>query len=410
MDAPLHLSKRQFRDHVPKILDLFEKSLENRGKADGCGEAHKKAATKERELECHGLSRWEQGFEIAEVVIDWNHLRNSVGSALHQALEAHPEWGFDAFRAAWGIMLKLMDEGVNRSVARFDTLRQSEARGRYLELQESVAALEAIVEQQSVRYREIVHDLKGNLGVLCGVAKSLEKGSATSEIKALYGPLDEGLKASLQILEELKYHTMLESGVERPQCERFDVSAFIHRIVQPFSLIAREEDLELSVDGPDNFEVDCDSHKLARILQNLLSNAFKFTTSGTVALKWGATESSELWGIQLENRGVLTNPRRVTLLAGSMTAASNTGERASIVPDCQHRFRDVADEAAPESDPVRIGLEGRSQGIGLSIAKRLTDLMGGRLSVVIEEDNSAVRAELVLPVHEQPKACEPGSD
>src|SRR6202051_105198 len=65
------LSKAQFIDHIPQMLDTFERRLT----AESYPE--KRAAVEEQKegAAAHGLQRWQQGYNQRETARDWGHLQ-----------------------------------------------------------------------------------------------------------------------------------------------------------------------------------------------------------------------------------------------------------------------------------------------------------------------------------------------
>jgi hypothetical protein len=64
------LSSAQFYDHIPSVLDSFERNLCARNQADAV-----EAAEAQKELAAdHGLHRWHHGYNQQEVMREWGHL------------------------------------------------------------------------------------------------------------------------------------------------------------------------------------------------------------------------------------------------------------------------------------------------------------------------------------------------
>src|SRR5690606_8500331 len=73
----------------------------------------------------------------------------------------------------------------------------------------------------------------------------------------------------------------LDTGALRPEISNFALSEFLEKLELEFAPIARDKGLELKVIGS-SLSVRSDRRLLRRLLQNLVSNAVKYTESGRV--------------------------------------------------------------------------------------------------------------------------------
>src|SRR5580698_6954707 len=71
LSAPSSLPRTQFNDHIPELLDAFEKSLRVWFSQERI------VTTEERKQDAaiHGLQRWQQGYRLREVTREWGHLQ-----------------------------------------------------------------------------------------------------------------------------------------------------------------------------------------------------------------------------------------------------------------------------------------------------------------------------------------------
>src|SRR3954453_3605540 len=100
------LSDRDFADHVPELLEQLADRL--RGKPVDLGETGQK----------HGQHRWNQGYDIAEVVSELGHLRSNLIRATFQYAHAH---GIDArlLEDATLAINEVIDQAASESVRRY---------------------------------------------------------------------------------------------------------------------------------------------------------------------------------------------------------------------------------------------------------------------------------------------------
>jgi signal transduction histidine kinase len=131
----------------------------------------------------------------------------------------------------------------------------------------------------------------------------------------------------------------------------FDVDEAIRRCCRPLFAFAEQKGVRLDLDGVASRRVlHGDRVKLARILQNVVENALKFTDAGSVRV---AAEATADGGVRI--------------------CVTDTGRGIPAADMCR-----VFDEFF-QGDGGAARRPGR--GLGLATAKRLVDAMGGRLDV-----------------------------
>lgn len=395
MTTPNALSKKEFFDHIPQILDLIDHEL----RFSDIDDRWKNSRVKASKLKQHGLSRWQQGFNITEVVQDWNHFRSTL---INFIKSTQPKWKLPEILDSLSIITQVIEEGIRASIKEFEELRQVEAKSHLIEMEQTIEQLEKIVDEQAQNYQEVAHDLEGNLGILSGLARAFKNKPRLDDINAIYEPIENGLQSSLHILRDLHYHSYLESGAATIKRTPININALIMKTIQPFIVLAEKRNIEFICKGPQALDVDCDSTKLSRILHNLLSNAFKFTKDGEISLAWGSDEEENLWSIRIENKGIIDPTRSSLPIAKALIHASESCPqivKADSLPG-QHGTHqtEATSEQAPEVAEVAKTVEGGDKGIGLTIAKRLADLMGGRLLIEVDQSTYGVCAKLVLPL------------
>jgi hypothetical protein len=80
------LSRIQFNDHIPAVLDAFERELSSRHRAETM------EATEEEKAYAaeHGLHRWYHGYNQEQVMREWGHLHLCLLNELENYTSAHP--------------------------------------------------------------------------------------------------------------------------------------------------------------------------------------------------------------------------------------------------------------------------------------------------------------------------------
>ena len=117
------LSHREFLDHVPELLDRLADRLRGRP-VDTTSTAHK-----------HGQQRWNQGYDVAEVVIELGHLRTVLLSDFFKFARNH-EFDLDRVESALIALNQVIDEMTSDSIRQFHEDAKALSRGMLDALEE----------------------------------------------------------------------------------------------------------------------------------------------------------------------------------------------------------------------------------------------------------------------------------
>ena len=145
---------------------------------------------------------------------------------------------------------------------------------------------------------------------------------------------------------------------------------------------ASNRGLYLQGEGVERLDVVGDGVKIRRIVQNLLLNALKYTQSGGVTVTWGDSRAGD--GEPLDAFGAGHRPghsRRARGADRRGTRGRDAGRRERRgTRRCSERRRRgrVGERGAARPRPVR---QEPGEGIGLSIVKRLCDLLDASVEV-----------------------------
>ena len=171
------------------------------------------------------------------------------------------------------------------------------------------------------------HELKNEVGPIIGYMDLLVDG--------VLGPLApkqlEKCARTKTLAERLKGHLLkylavsqLESGSHRLSLSRFDLADFLQEIESDFGAMAGSRDIDFSVRGPPAFSewVTWDRESIREVMENLLSNAFKFTPAGG-AVKVAADEVHDGVRMSVKDSGAGIPPEDVEHIFGKYFKAKN---------------------------------------------------------------------------------------
>ena len=135
----------------------------------------------------------------------------------------------------------------------------------------------------------VSHELRTPLNVVGGFAQLLLEGVPTPLSEAQSEDvrlIRAGGQQLLELINDILDMSMIESGELRLSFEATDVKSVIHDVVGIHQSLVHDKDVELKTQiGPDVPSIVCDRRRLAQILTNLISNAIKFTESGSITVR-----------------------------------------------------------------------------------------------------------------------------
>lgn len=224
---------------------------------------------------------------------------------------------------------------------------------RTAELEEMNGRLLTLNQQKDSFLGMAAHDLRTPLTVLQGFTDLLTHPSARPEdFKEFIVIIRETIQQMLVLLDDLLDITAIEAGKLTLRPETVAIAPFIERICKLSYRIGEQKGIQLVTDvAPDLPPITFDPRRIEQVLNNLLSNAFKFSHGGTTVT------------VQ-----VRTHPDAVEFAV----IDQGQGIRANEIDMVFGEFQRVSTK--PTGD------EG-STGLGLSICRRIVDLHNGHIAV-----------------------------
>src|SRR3954465_3222939 len=113
------LTRGQFLDHIPEMLDAFELKLRS-----SCGGAKAQTAIdKKQEEGKHGLHRWQQGYRLKELIKECGHLPFCLSDELDRISAAPPELEPAVLREAHRQVLALVNDSICESATQYERMQ-----------------------------------------------------------------------------------------------------------------------------------------------------------------------------------------------------------------------------------------------------------------------------------------------
>jgi signal transduction histidine kinase len=202
----------------------------------------------------------------------------------------------------------------------------------------------------------VSHELRTPLSVVIGfVSLLLDQiiGKLTDEQLKVLERVYANSEELLELIDNLLCLTSLDAGELPIVEEEFDVGAMLQESLKRFQKVLREKAVQLSVELPTGgIRVLSDPSNVARVFQNLLHNALKFTPGGEVTIKAHRSLQRRMLELEIVDTGV--------------------GIPRDQIESMFQPFRQL--DGSPRRQFSGLGL-------GLTVARRLTDFLGGTLDI-----------------------------
>ena len=220
--------------------------------------------------------------------------------------------------------------------------------------EDHAARLRKALDEQGAFLAAIGHDLRTPIGAILSGAAELRGGDLQVRQKAeLITDAGQMMKS---LLDDLLDHSRIEAGRMKVEVADFDLRALLAQTLRLWRGAVEAKGLRLRIEGAHRIPagVRGDAMRLRQVLNNLMSNAVKFTAQGDVTLRLNA------WSEEPSGYALLIE-------------VADTGP--GMTSDQLGRLFKPFDQTADG-----VGAAHGGSGLGLSISRNLIELMGGRLT------------------------------
>lgn len=223
------------------------------------------------------------------------------------------------------------------------------------------------------------HEIRTPLNAVIGVSNILARGNTLSQAKRdnLLSTLQSSSNSLLELINNVLDFAKIESGELEIQKEDFQLPKVLEEVMDMMDIKAKEKKITLTIDHSRLVQTQHkgDAMRLKQILINLVGNAIKFTTEGSVHVS--ARHENNLLLIEVQDTGI------------------------GISEEYQEKIFNKFDQA-DGSITRKFG----GTGLGLAISKQLADLMGGAIIVESKLDKGSTFT-LQLPATIESVAAKP---
>ena len=233
--------------------------------------------------------------------------------------------------------------------------------------QENLRARREAEQRKNDLIMYLAHDLKTPLSSVIGYLTLLhDEGEIAPALREKYLSIALGKANRLEdLINEFFEITRFNLSAIELQYGAADLSRLLEQLTFEFQPMLREKNLTCALSTPETFPIRCDANKLQRVFDNLLRNAVLYCYPGT-EITVTAERVGNFAVVRFRNRGDTIPPEKLSRIFEQFyrldTARSSTG----------------------------------GAGLGLAIARQITQLHGGSLTGESRDDT--VTFTVTLPI------------
>ena len=232
------------------------------------------------------------------------------------------------------------------------------------QLHESDMQNKELISSRKKAMHTITHELRTPLTAIHGYAELMANGENAMQTERYLSNIRQASQRMIAMLNTLLDFFRLDSGKESVSAAPFRLQGVAEALSAEFTPLAEAKDLCLTVECNADVILMGDKERIMRICGNLLSNAIKFTQAGSVSLRMDY--NGNVLSIVVKDTGSGMNVEEQQLIFGAFERLSNAATQDGF-------------------------------GLGLSIVKRIVDMLGGTISLRSEK-GSGSRFTIELPM------------
>ena len=323
LDSARNLTLPTLTDHIPNLLEELAVAF-RLSTTETVADAHSGTPP------AHGLQRLADGFEIEEVVAEYNILRGCI----HDLATEH---NINLQGKPFNILNLVLDGAIGAAVQTYAERRAQD-----------------IQEKREEYLSFVAHDLRTPLSAISLAARVLELSMAdqtkAAQTKTMLHSLHRNVRHLSTLVEKIleeNAHLETEVGVKLER-RMLDLWPLVENLIHDLHPVAGTDSTQLINLVPEDMMVYADASLLVRIFQNLIANAILYTPRGEVTITAQVLHDTQ--GVEC------------------CVVDNGSGIPAERIDKIFGKF---------ESDPHNAD----SLGLGLAIVKTFVEAHGGTLSV-----------------------------
>lgn len=220
---------------------------------------------------------------------------------------------------------------------------------------------ERLLRIKTMLMATVTHDLQTPLGSIIGFSDLMDSSDISDKQKQYVGNIKDSADYILRLVNDLLDFSKLENNRITIEEVSFNVKSLIENTCMTLEPAASNKGIELTwdIDEELNSNFISDPFRLKQVLTNLISNSIKFTPEGSVEVT--ATNKEGLITIAVLDTGIGIAQEKQADVFKEFTQAH---------PGIEKRFGGT--------------------GLGLTISKKIIELLGGNITLESQEDQGSI--------------------
>ncbi len=358
LQSAKNLPFKGIRDSIPDVLKAMATMLNPSQQNDV-------QTLVDKSLE-HGALRAAQGYDAAEIAREYRLVRSVIISTLEvDLLKASAAEVLRAVR----LIDTVVDEAIAQCFKSYTEERLQELAQLQSQLTQNNQELTRLVRANQENLSHLAHELKNPLTSIIGYSdlflrlqrQNPEVKDTFTNLEHIERVLGKG-RELLRLINDALEISRYEAGKMKLQLTQTDVRSLIEDVIEMLEPLSRMKELQIKVDcdlvSTDGFDssapkqVFTDSLRLQQIVTNLVSNAIRYTESGSIQITCQVLDNDH-WAIAVSDSGIGIS---------------------------------LEDQARIFEPYFRVDSDGRSYlpdstGLGLAIVSRLVSLLQGKIEL-----------------------------
>jgi PAS domain S-box-containing protein len=224
----------------------------------------------------------------------------------------------------------------------------------------------------------VSHEVRTPLTSILGYLELLSDQELTEEQRLYTNIIDRNSNRLLRLINDLLFIAQIEDGQLTVEHDRVDLGAIITEALDAAAPTAKAGEVELVGNHSSSLTITGDGGRLAQLLDNLISNAIKFTPAGGKVVVSASSSAGAVW-LEVRDTGI------------------------GISADDQER---LFNKFFRTRVATKASIQGT--GLGLAISKAIVQAHGGTISVESKEDaGTTFRVDLPVEVRAANTASAP---
>lgn len=249
-------------------------------------------------------------------------------------------------------------------------VQAEELRGQNVEIEQQRLTLEEANRMKSQFLSNMSHELRTPLNSVMALSRVLmmqAKAKLSPEEVGYLGIIERNGKNLLNLINDILDLSKIEAGRMDINPKSFSLRMTLENIIESITPIALEKQIEIHQNIPGKLSpLESDEIRVSQILQNLIGNAVKFTSAGSVSVS------------------VLNEMEKISV----RIADTGIGIAENDLPYIFDEFRQVDGSSSRRHEGT---------GLGLAIARKATRMLGGDITVTSVPERGSTFT-LTLPV------------